>query len=65
MIEYAKINFKVNKLNLKKIYQKDFLDVDIDNKFDFIVSHPPFYNSKNVTQSSNPEINMLIISVLP
>jgi tRNA1(Val) A37 N6-methylase TrmN6 len=58
MLEYAKINFNINRLNIKNIYEEDFLNLKIDTKFDFIVSNPPFYKSSNVTQSSIKEINI-------
>jgi len=58
MLKYAENNFNINSLNIKKIYKGDFLNLNIDRKFDFIVSNPPFYKSDNVTQSNKEEINI-------
>jgi len=58
MLKYAKINFDINNLEIKKSYFGDILNLDIEEKFDFIVSNPPFYNSKSVTQSNKREINI-------
>ncbi len=41
-VEYATINAKVNKIAYK-IKHSSFLDIDIDEKYDFIISNPPFY----------------------
>ena len=44
-VEYATINARVNKINYN-IYKKDFLNMDEDTKYDFILSNPPFYHDK-------------------
>ncbi len=43
-VEYAIINARVNKLEYK-IEKKDFLGIDEKNKYDYIISNPPFYHS--------------------
>ena len=62
MLKYAKINFYINKLEVKKSYLGDILNINIEERFDFIVSNPPFYNSSSVTQSNKEEINIAIYS---
>ncbi len=42
--EYAQINARVNKIEYK-LYQCDFLDFEVEEKYDFIISNPPFYHS--------------------
>jgi tRNA1(Val) A37 N6-methylase TrmN6 len=56
MANYAKLNFSINSIS-NTLIEGDFLKVDIDKKFDFIISNPPFYNSNSVTQSENSVIN--------
>jgi tRNA1(Val) A37 N6-methylase TrmN6 len=56
MLQYAKKNFAINNLKVKA-YLGDFIDYNIDEKFDFIVSNPPFYDSR-VIQSQNRHINI-------
>ena len=56
MLQYAKYNYKINSLEADS-YLGDFIDIDIENRFDFIVSNPPFYSS-SVTQSRNIELNI-------
>lgn len=41
-VEYAKINARVNKIEYN-LHECDFLDFVPDEKYDFIVSNPPFY----------------------
>ncbi len=50
-VEYATINARVNKIDYK-IHKKDFLELDEDVKYDYIVSNPPFYHD-GVTKSQN------------
>lgn len=50
-VEYATINARVNKISYK-IHKKDFLDFDDSDKFDYIISNPPFY-SDNISVSKN------------
>jgi tRNA1(Val) A37 N6-methylase TrmN6 len=42
-VEYATINARVNKIEYK-IYKKDFLELDDEYKYDYIISNPPFYH---------------------
>lgn len=50
-VEYATINARVNKLKYK-LHKKDFLELDENVKYDYIVSNPPFYHD-GVTKSEN------------
>ncbi len=50
-VEYATINARVNKIAYK-IHQKDFLNFEDSEKFDYIISNPPFY-SDNISVSKN------------
>ena len=56
MLKYAKNNYKINSISVES-HEGDFIDLSIDNRFDFIVSNPPFYDSA-VTQSDNEHINI-------
>ncbi len=56
MLSYAKHNYAINNLEVKS-YLGDFTELKINNKFDFIVSNPPFYDS-NVQQSENTHLNI-------
>ncbi len=42
-VEYATINARVNKIDYK-IYKCDFLELDEEVKYDYIISNPPFYH---------------------
>jgi len=56
MIEYSKKNFSINDISVNaKII--DISDFDSAEKFDIIISNPPFYDSC-VTQSDNEHINI-------
>lgn len=50
-VEYATTNARVNKIEYK-IHKKDFLELDEENKYDYIISNPPFYHD-GVTKSEN------------
>lgn len=50
-IFYAKKNASVNNTKYK-LYEGDFLDLDIDKKYDYIISNPPFYPD-GVQKSNN------------
>ncbi len=56
MLQYAKYNYKINSLEVDS-YLGDFINIDIEKRFDFVVSNPPFYSS-SVTQSKNIELNI-------
>ncbi len=50
-VEYATINARVNKIPYK-IHKSDFLELDEELKYDYIISNPPFYHD-GVTKSEN------------
>jgi tRNA1(Val) A37 N6-methylase TrmN6 len=56
MLAYARHNFSVNRISVRA-YGGDFLEAEIGEKFDWIVSNPPFYDS-GVTQSMEESINI-------
>ncbi|MDQ1324899.1 MAG: Methyltransferase [Campylobacterota bacterium] len=56
MLVYAEHNYLVNSMNVKA-YSGDFALFSADEKFDFIVSNPPFYDSR-VTQSEDEHLNI-------
>ena len=56
MLDYAIHNFSINRLSCKS-YLKDFIDFKGTDRFDFIVSNPPFYD-ENVIQSKNEHLNI-------
>ena len=43
-VEFSTINARVNKIDYK-LHKTDFLDFKVDEKYDYIISNPPFYNS--------------------
>ena len=49
MIEFAKINYGINNIEVKVLHQ-DFFTLKEDIKFDIVVSNPPFY-AKGTTKS--------------
>ena len=56
MITYAKHNFALNNLDVKS-YLGDFIQLQTDERFNYIISNPPFYDS-NVQQSENTHLNI-------
>lgn len=50
-VEYATHNARVNKIEYK-LHKSDFLDLVLDEKYDYIISNPPFY-PEGVTKSDN------------
>ena len=56
MLRYAIHNYALNKLEVKS-YHGDFTEFNTEDRFDFIISNPPFYDSR-VTQSENIELNI-------
>ena len=56
MIVYAKHNFELNHLSVNALNQ-DFIDFRSEEKFDYIVSNPPFYD-QNVQQTQNESLNI-------
>lgn len=56
MLDYAKHNFALNNLEVKS-YLGDFTQFESAERFDYIISNPPFYDSR-VTQSENTHLNI-------
>jgi tRNA1(Val) A37 N6-methylase TrmN6 len=56
MLQYAQRNYALNNLRVDS-YLGDFLNFNIDKRFDFIVSNPPFYSS-GVIQSRDEVVNI-------
>ena len=52
-MQYATQNAKVNNLEYK-LHKGDFLELDVEQKYDYIISNPPFYPSG--VQKSNNEM---------
>ncbi len=50
-VEYAQHNARVNKIEYK-LHQCNFLDLEVDEKYDYIISNPPFY-PEGVIKSDN------------
>ena len=50
-VEYATINARVNKIPYK-MHKGDFLELNEEQKYDYIISNPPFYHD-GVTKSEN------------
>ena len=56
MLNYAKHNFALNGLDVKN-YLGSFEEHQTDDRYDFIVSNPPFYDAA-VTQSEDTHLNI-------
>jgi tRNA1(Val) A37 N6-methylase TrmN6 len=56
MLKYARLNYDINNID-NKSYLGDFIEYDFDDRFDYIVSNPPFYDS-NVTQTQHENLNI-------
>jgi len=56
MLSYAKHNFALNNLQVKP-YLGDFEVHQTEDRYDYIVSNPPFYDA-SVTQSENTHLNI-------
>ncbi|MBD3788927.1 MAG: methyltransferase [Campylobacterales bacterium] len=56
MLAYAKHNYRINAMEVNA-HLGDFTLFQSDERFDFIVSNPPFYDS-NVTQSEDTFLNI-------
>ncbi len=55
-VKYATINAKVNHIEYK-IYKQDFLDLDESQKYDYIISNPPFYHESVSVSNDNMLFN--------
>ncbi len=56
MLSYAQHNYALNNLEVKS-HLGDFTEFKTGEKFDYIISNPPFYDSR-VTQSENTHLNI-------
>lgn len=56
MMKYATHNYALNNLSVKTILD-DFSNFSENEKFDYVISNPPFYD-QNVTQSQNEHLNI-------
>ena len=56
MLNYATYNFKINALHAK-CYVDDFITFETQDRYDYIISNPPFYDSA-VQQSENTHLNI-------
>ncbi len=56
MLNYAQHNYELNDLDVQS-YLGDFTEFETTDKFDYIISNPPFYDSR-VTQSENTHLNI-------
>ncbi len=56
MLDYAVRNFSLNGIKVQ-VFHSDFTQINIDERFDYIVSNPPFYGSDS-TQSDDNHINI-------
>lgn len=56
MLDYAVHNFRLNGLEAKS-HLSDFVDLQTEERYDFIISNPPFYDPR-VTQSEDTHLNI-------
>ncbi len=56
MLDYAVCNYALNKLEVKS-HLGDFTELKTEDRYDFIISNPPFYD-ENVRQSENTHLNI-------
>jgi len=56
MLDYAEQNYKLNALTAES-HLGDFTELKTDERYDFIISNPPFYD-QNVQQSENTHLNI-------
>jgi tRNA1Val (adenine37-N6)-methyltransferase len=56
MLDYAVHNFHLNHLEVKS-YMGDFTELQTDERYDYIISNPPFYDPR-VTQSEDTHLNI-------
>ncbi len=56
MLAYARHNFAINGIAAKE-HPGDFMQVEFSERFDWIVSNPPFYDPR-VTQSKEESLNI-------
>ena len=56
MLNYAMHNYKLNGLKAQS-YLGDFIELQTDERYDYIISNPPFYD-ENVQQSADAHLNI-------
>jgi len=56
MLDYATHNYRLNGLEAKQ-YLGDFTELETDDRYDYIISNPPFYDEK-VQQSEDTHLNI-------
>ena len=56
MMDYALHNYALNHLDVQS-HLGDFTEFETKEKFDYVISNPPFYDSR-VTQSENTHLNI-------
>ncbi len=56
MLDYALHNYAINSIDVES-YLGDFTELESDERFDYIVSNPPFYDT-NVQQSKDTHLNI-------
>lgn len=56
MLTYAKHNYTINNIEVEA-YLGDFLTVEMKQQYDYIISNPPFYDTR-VKQSDNIHLNI-------
>ena len=56
MLNHARHNYVINGLEAKS-YLCDFTELETSDRYDYIISNPPFYDS-NVQQSENTHLNI-------
>ena len=56
MLNYATHNYRLNGLEVKH-YLGDFTELETDDRYDYIISNPPFYDEK-VQQSEDTHLNI-------
>jgi tRNA1Val (adenine37-N6)-methyltransferase len=56
MLQYARQNYVLNRLETQS-YLGDFRELQTEDRYDFIISNPPFYD-EHVQQSENTHLNI-------
>ena len=56
MLNYAEHNYRINNIKVQS-YRDDFLTFKTEDRYDYIISNPPFYDT-SVIQSENQHLNI-------
>ncbi|SFV51775.1 tRNA (adenine37-N(6))-methyltransferase TrmN6 [hydrothermal vent metagenome] len=56
MLDYAEHNYRLNSLEVES-YLGDFIEFQTDERYDYIISNPPFYDER-VQQSEDTHLNI-------